>query len=166
MSVVIIPADEAQWLFKLTPPLRKFPVRRFVVHTANIEPAVVTLAVPCDHATCGEPRRSDGMEWTCDHWRNDGFRPVGTATVKHCWPIVTYQSERWAELAIARQEYVADERGNEFVPEHAQGVFIRHCEQTDTGWTLWSTDITGQVVGTPKPSETFLLELADAEATS
>ncbi len=164
MNTVIVPADEAQWLFKLTPPLRKFPARSFVVHTANIEattcetcggsgedthigaprencgacngegtiPAVVTLAVTHEFG------RYPGL--TADIL---GFRPVGTATVAHCWPIVA----RYSKATDNYVRIIDDEGGRVGYALHRDGVV---------------TDITGQVVGTPTPGA-FLLELADVE---
>lgn len=48
---------------------------------------VLEVQVPCPHVRCGEPRRSEGMEWTCDHWRTDDLIPV-SVTVAECLPIV------------------------------------------------------------------------------
>lgn len=43
-------------------------------------PLPEALTEECNHVSCGEPRRSQGMEWTCDHWRTDGRRPVPPGT--------------------------------------------------------------------------------------
>lgn len=202
MTIVIVAADEAAtlfipktwqeqvlrdgagWeLFNKPAPM----MRRFVVHTANIEattcetcegygwaiedytgrhidcsvpaciggtvPAVVTLAVPCSALGCDgygvlseEQVISGGyvaevIVGNCDCV--DGCRPVGTATVRHCWPIVGLGG------------CVAD------VAHVCMSVLFHMplSEPDENGET--ETDITGQVVGNPQPGQ-WLLELDNA----
>ncbi len=99
-------------------------------------PAVVTLAVKCEHEGAG---RLD-----CFWCRGYGFRPVGTATVAHCWPIVDVHDPRLDEDI----EVVYSTPSSTWVQRPDHGV-----------------DITGQVVGPPAPGA-FLLELTDVKATS
>ncbi len=166
MDVVIVPADEAATLFERQPcpicagrrhvphlPNPRWqchnckgedtvPARSFVVHTANIEgtiPTVVTLAVTHEFG------RYPGL--AADIL---GHRPIGTATVAHCWPIVasipdlpTYPAGEVVELSSSGTLWLGTAREGQ--------------------WSLSEVmaDITGQVVGTPTPGA-FLLELADA----
>ncbi len=213
LLTVIVPADEAATLFERQPcgdrPGSPFcaccdPTHPFVVHTANIDPAicetcdgkgvktdpdsvgrafaavlnegkgagvkhlrcptcngegtvpaVVTLAVKCETYGITHIGSLKGGTGRCKHEPpcERGFRPVGTATVAHCWPIVasipdlpTYPAGQVAELSSSGTLWLGTAREGQ--------------------WSLSEVmaDITGQVVGTPTPN-LYLLELINVEAT-
>ncbi len=101
-------------------------------------PAVVTLAVECSCLYAEAANQPPRTHNPCRDCGVLGFRPVGVATVKHCWPIVSHRTDFTVTEIVSLPE-----RG--WIALHGGG----HC-----------TDLTGQVVGTPTPG-TFLLELAD-----
>ncbi len=172
MSTVIVPADEAATL--LPRPLAMSdgypglaadvlghhpPARRFVVHTANIDPEAECET--CDgrgYETTGDlfPGRDNHPCPTCNGAgavpavvtlavANEfgrypglsadvlGFRPVGTATVAHCWPIVAVYPGS-IQVEVDRCD---------------------HCDRGDTDYIARS-----QIVGNSQPGA-WILELAD-----